>query len=120
MSSPADIVGPSQSTGGKPSRPAARWIASVHRARLLKCFFRTSIRPTTGKFFSVHASTTAPPWMRHCAVVRTRHDLAGVRVAATSRLSALLEVHWPGARAIFADVDFRISQQFLPVTQPRQ
>ena len=37
-------------------------------------------------------------------VVRTRDDLVEMRVAATNQLSALLEAHWPGARAVFADV----------------
>ena len=45
--------------------------------------------------------------------MRTRGDLAGMRVAATNQLSALLEAHWPGARAIFADVESPISLEFL-------
>jgi transposase len=36
-----------------------------------------------------------------------------MRVAATNQLSALLEAHWPGARAIFADVESPISLEFL-------
>jgi transposase len=47
------------------------------------------------------------------AVVRARGDLAGMRVAATNQLSALLEAHWPGARAIFADVESPVSLEFL-------
>jgi len=46
-------------------------------------------------------------------VVRARDDLAGMRVAATSQLSALLDAHWPGARAIFADVESPVSLEFL-------
>ena len=46
-------------------------------------------------------------------VVRTRSDLAGMRVAATNQLSALLETSWPGAQAIFADVESPISLAFL-------
>jgi transposase len=46
-------------------------------------------------------------------VVRTRDDLAGMRVAATNQLSALLEAHWPGAKAIFAGVESPISLEFL-------
>jgi transposase len=45
--------------------------------------------------------------------VRTRGDLVEMRVAATNQLSALLEAHWPGARAIFADVESAISLAFL-------
>ena len=46
-------------------------------------------------------------------VVRTRGDLVEMRVAATNQLSALLEAHWPGAKAIFADVESPISLEFL-------
>jgi transposase len=46
-------------------------------------------------------------------VVRTRDDLAEMRVAATNQLSALLDAHWPGAKAIFADVESPISLEFL-------
>ena len=46
-------------------------------------------------------------------VVRTRGDLVETRVAATNQLSALLEAHWPGAKAIFADVESPISLEFL-------
>jgi transposase len=46
-------------------------------------------------------------------VVRTRTDLVEQRVAATNQLSALLDAHWPGAKAIFADVESPISLAFL-------
>jgi transposase len=46
-------------------------------------------------------------------IVRTRGDLVELRVAATNQLSALLDAHWPGAKAIFADVESPISLQFL-------
>ncbi|WP_443677279.1 IS110 family transposase [Mycobacterium sherrisii] len=46
-------------------------------------------------------------------VVRTRDDIVGMRVTATNQLSALLEDHWPGAKAIFADVESPISLAFL-------
>jgi transposase len=45
--------------------------------------------------------------------VRTRDDLVQMRVAATNQLSALLEAHWPGATAVFADVESPISLEFL-------
>jgi transposase len=45
--------------------------------------------------------------------VRARGDLVEMRVAATNQLSALLDAHWPGARAIFADVESPISLAFL-------
>ncbi|MGW4720953.1 IS110 family transposase [Nocardia sp. NPDC004260] len=46
-------------------------------------------------------------------LVRTRGDLVDQRVAATNQLTALLEAHWPGAKAIFADVESPISLAFL-------
>jgi transposase len=46
-------------------------------------------------------------------VVRTRDDLVGMRVAATNQLAALLDAHWPGAKAVFADVESPISLDFL-------
>jgi transposase len=46
-------------------------------------------------------------------VTRTRGDLVNMRVAATNQLSALLDTHWPGAKAVFADVESPIALQFL-------
>jgi transposase len=46
-------------------------------------------------------------------VVRTRDDLVTMRVAATNQLAALLDAHWPGAKAIFADVESPIALAFL-------
>lgn len=44
---------------------------------------------------------------------RTRTDLVEMRVAATNQLAALLDMHWPGAKAIFADVESPIALKFL-------
>jgi transposase len=46
-------------------------------------------------------------------VVRTRDDLVQLRVAATNQLSALLDTFWPGAKAIFADIESPIALEFL-------
>jgi len=46
-------------------------------------------------------------------VVRTRGDIVAARVAATNQLTALLDAHWPGAKAIFADVESPIALAFL-------
>ena len=46
-------------------------------------------------------------------VVRTRDDLVEMRVMAVNQLSALLEAHWPGAKALFADIASPISLEFL-------
>jgi transposase len=45
--------------------------------------------------------------------VRSRGDMVEMRVAATNQLSALLDAHWPGAKAVFADVESPISLEFL-------
>jgi transposase len=46
-------------------------------------------------------------------VSRTRTDLVDMRVAAVNQLAALLDDHWPGAKAIFADLESRIALEFL-------
>jgi transposase len=47
------------------------------------------------------------------ALVRTRDDLVVQRVSLVNQLRALLESFWPGAAAIFADVDSPIALAFL-------
>jgi transposase len=47
------------------------------------------------------------------ALVRTRDDLVAQRVALANQLRALLDSFWPGAAAIFADVDSPIALAFL-------
>jgi len=47
------------------------------------------------------------------ALVRGRDDLVATRVALANQLRALLESFWPGAAAIFADVDSPIALAFL-------
>lgn len=46
------------------------------------------------------------------ALVRTREDLVGARVALANQLRAQLDGFWPGARRIFADVDSPIGLAF--------
>jgi transposase len=46
-------------------------------------------------------------------VARTRGDLVDARVAATNQLGALLDAHWPGAKAIFANIESAIALAFL-------
>jgi transposase len=64
-----------------------------------------------------HKLKTAAPYSDETnalrTVVRTRDDLVEMRVAATNQLSALLDAHWPGAKAIFADVESPVSLEFL-------
>ena len=47
------------------------------------------------------------------ALVRTRDDHVGAKVAATNQLAALLGAHWPGAKAVFARLDSEIALDFL-------
>jgi transposase len=47
------------------------------------------------------------------ALVRTRDDLVAERVSLANQLRALLESFWPGAAAIFADIDSPIALAFL-------
>jgi transposase len=46
-------------------------------------------------------------------VVRTRDDLVEMRVAASNQLAALLDLHWPGVKAVVADVGSPITLEFL-------
>jgi transposase len=46
-------------------------------------------------------------------VVRTRDDVVDLRVTAVNQLGALLDAHWPGGKAIFADLESRIALEFL-------
>ena len=46
------------------------------------------------------------------ALVRLRDDQLAARVAATNQLAALLDEHWPGAKAIFGRLDSEIALTF--------
>lgn len=47
------------------------------------------------------------------AFVRTRDDLVAERVGLANQLRALLESFWPGAAAVFADIDSPIALAFI-------
>lgn len=47
------------------------------------------------------------------ALVRTRDDLVAQRVALANQLRSLLDSFWPGAAAIFADIDSPIALAFV-------
>jgi len=47
------------------------------------------------------------------ALVRTREDLVGARVALANQLRAQLDCFWPGAARIFSDIDSPIALAFL-------
>ena len=64
-----------------------------------------------------HRLTAATPYSGETkavrTVVRTRDDLVAMRVAAVNQLAGLLDAHWPGAKAIFADLESPIALAFL-------
>ncbi len=47
------------------------------------------------------------------ALVRTRDDLVATRIALANQLRALLDSFWPGAAAIFAEIDSPIALAFI-------
>ena len=47
------------------------------------------------------------------ALARSRGDLVNARIAAANQLAAVLDAHWPGAKAIFAKVESAIALAFL-------
>lgn len=47
------------------------------------------------------------------ALVRTRDDLVAERIVLANQLRALLESFWPGAAAIFTDIDSPIALEFV-------
>lgn len=65
----------------------------------------------------IHRLRPAAPLSGHTkavrTVVRTRTDLVEARVAAVNQLAALLDAHWPGAKAIFANLESAIALAFL-------
>jgi transposase len=65
----------------------------------------------------IHRLRPAAPLSSHTkalrAVVRARGDLVEARVSAVNQLAALLDAHWPGAKAIFANIESAITLAFL-------
>jgi transposase len=85
-------------SGAKNDAGDARVIAEYLRLRAHR------LRPATPYSAETKALRT---------VVRTRDDLVAMRVAAANQLAALLDAHWPGAKAVFADVGSPIALEFL-------
>jgi transposase len=85
-------------SGAKSDEADAEVIAEYLRLRAHK------LRPATPYSAETKALRT---------VVRTREGLVEMRVAATNQLTALLDAHWPGAKAVFADVESPIALEFL-------
>jgi len=56
---------------------------------------------------------TTPATLEIQALIRLRGEHISARVAAVNQLGALLDAHWPGAKAIFADMASPIALTFL-------
>lgn len=94
----------------KASRP--RYAAAASKTDLGDAFLLADLLRTDGHRFQPlrpHSDETRA--LR--ALVRTRDDLVAERVGLANQLRALLERFWPGAAAIFADVDSPIALAFL-------
>jgi transposase len=65
----------------------------------------------------IHRLRPAVPYSGHTkalrALTRSRGDLVDARVAAVNQLAALLDAHWPGAKAVFASLSSAIALAFL-------
>lgn len=94
----------------KASRP--RYSATGGKSDPGDAFILADLLRTDGhRFRPLHPPSDDTRALR--ALVRGRDDLVGQRVALANQLRALLERFWPGAAAIFADVDSPIALAFL-------
>ena len=94
----------------KASRP--RYSAAGGKSDPGDAFILADLLRTDGhRFRPLHASSDETRALR--ALVRGRDDLVAQRVGLANQLRALLEGFWPGAAALFADVDSPIALAFL-------
>lgn len=94
----------------KASRP--RYAAAQGKTDLGDAFLLADLLRTDGhRFPALHPLSDETRALR--ALVRTRDDLVAERVGLANQLRSLLERFWPGAAAIFADVDSPIALAFL-------
>lgn len=69
------------------------------------------LRTDGARFRSLQPQSDAIRALR--ALVRGRDDLVATRVALANQLRSLLESFWPGAAAVFADIDSTIALAFV-------
>lgn len=94
----------------KASRP--RYTSAGAKSDALDAYILADLLRTDGhRFRALVAPSDATRALR--AAVRTRDDLVATRVQLANQLRALLEGVWPGAAAIFADIDSPIALAFL-------
>jgi transposase len=94
----------------KASRP--RYSAAQGKSDLGDAFILADLLRTDGHRFR-RLQPLADEIRALRALVRTRDDLVTQRVALANQLCALLENFWPGAAAVFADIDSPIALAFL-------
>jgi len=94
----------------KASRP--RYRAAASKSDPQDAFLLADLLRTDGhRFRPLRPPSDATRALR--ALVRGRDDLVATRVALANQLRALLESFWPGAAAIFAEIDSPIALAFL-------
>jgi transposase len=94
----------------KATRP--RYSAAQGKSDPGDAFILADVLRTDGhRFRSLRAPSDQTRALR--AAVRTRDDLVATRVQLANQLRSLLESFWPGAIAIFADIDSPIALHFL-------
>jgi transposase len=104
------VVVPLHPNAVKASRP--RYSAAQGKTDLGDAFMLADILRTDGhRLRALKPLSDETKALR--ALVRTRDDLVDQRIALANQLRALLESFWPGAAAIFADVDSPIALTFL-------
>jgi len=118
---PSGIVVAALAAAGHPVVPippnAVKATRPRYRAALLKSdagdAYRLAdmLRTDGHRFRPLAASSDALKALR--ALVRGRDDLVAARVALANQLRGVLESFWPGAAAIFADIDSPIALAFL-------
>lgn len=94
----------------KASRP--RYSAAQGKTDLGDAYLLADLLRTDGHRFRV-LTPQSDETKALRGLVRLRDDLVGQRVAMANQLRTLLEQFWPGAVAIFADIDSPIALEFL-------
>lgn len=90
----------------------ARYAAAPGKSDPGDAYILADVLRTDGhRFRALRAPSDPTKALR--AAVRTRDDLVGTRVQLANQLRSLLDSFWPGAAAIFADVDSPIALDFF-------
>lgn len=104
------VVVPIHPNALKATRP--RYSAAPGKSDPGDAYIAADMLRTDGhRFRALRAPSDATRALR--AAVRTRSDLVATRVQLANQLRSLLESFWPGAVAIFADIDSPIALAFL-------